>query len=74
MLIKELIPVLRGLNRADKWLIVQLLVSELAREEGAKLIEELGIAGRTFEVWSPEASVGAADALMAALKVEVANV
>ncbi len=73
MVIDELIPTVREMSRTDKWRLMQLLVIELAEDEGEPLIEELLIPGRTYQIWSPHASVGAADALLAALEVDGRN-
>jgi hypothetical protein len=70
MVMDELIPAVRGMSRTDKWRLMQFLVTDLAEQEEEALIEELGIAGKTFQIWSPQASVGASDALLAALNAE----
>jgi hypothetical protein len=70
MVIDELIPTVREMSRTDKWRLMQFLVTDLAEQEEESLIESLGITDKTFQIWSPEASVGAADALLAALNVE----
>ncbi len=68
MSVAELLPTLKELPRADKLRIMQFLISELAREEGA-LLE----AGAEYTVWSPYDSFEAAGALLNALKVEDKN-
>ena len=65
MLLNELLPALRDLPRADKWRVVEFLVLDLAKEEGA-----LFNGGAAYPVWSPYDSFEAADALLAALKTE----
>lgn len=73
MVADEIIPALRTMSRNDKWRLMQFLVTDLARQEEETLIEELGVAGKSFEIWSPQASIGAADALLAALNAEERN-
>ena len=73
MVIDELIPTLREMSRTDKWRLMQFLIIDLAGEESESLVEELLIPGRTYQIWSPQASVGAADALLSALRVEERN-
>lgn len=63
MSLNELLPTLKGLPRADKLRIMQFLISELAREEGA-LLE----ADAQYPVWSPYDSFDAAGTLLNALK------
>lgn len=74
MVVSEIIPTLRQLNRSDQWQVMRFLVSELSKTESSSTTDEARltemIAGRGYEVWSPEASVGATDALMAALAEE----
>jgi hypothetical protein len=65
MSLDELIPSLRGLNRADKFRAMKFLVNELAKEE-APLLK----ADAEYPVWSPYESYEAADALLNALKRE----
>lgn len=47
MTIKELLPVLQDLNRADKLRLVQFLAAELAKEGGLSLLQ----VEETYEVW-----------------------
>lgn len=60
----ESAPILSGLDRADKLRVMQLLIQELAREEGALL------SGNSYPIWSPYASFEAADVLLEALNTE----
>ena len=64
MCLKELLPTLQTLPRADKLRIVQYLVSELAREEGITLFE----ADKNYPIWTPYNSFEAADTLLNALE------
>jgi len=61
MSVTELLPSLRGLSRADKLRVMQILVDDLAREES--VLEH----GRTYDVWSPHDAYGAAETLQAVL-------
>lgn len=65
MSLTKLLPVLRELDRTDKWRVVQFLVFELAKEEDALL--EPGV---VYPVWSPYNSFEAANTLLNALKAE----
>ena len=60
MTLAELLPELRGLPRADKLRVIQLLASDVAREEGADVIAAEG----SYPIWSPyDAFEGAATLL-----------
>lgn len=63
MLAEELLLELHNLTRIEKLHVVQLLVNDLAQEE-----EDLLIAGRQYEVWSPFDASGAAETLTGMLK------
>lgn len=63
MISVELLNTLRALNRGDKLHILQVLVSELAREE-TPLFRLDG----TYPIWSPHAAHDAANALLTMLK------
>ena len=65
MPVADLLHTLRDLDRADKWRVLQFLLQELAREEGALLD-----AGQSYPVWSPYNAVDAANTLLAALEAE----
>jgi len=73
MVMDEIIPTVREMSRADKWRLMQFLVTELAEQEDESILEELQLSGKTFQIWSPHASVGATDALLAALNAEERN-
>jgi hypothetical protein len=62
--INELAPILLNLDRADMLRAMQLLIQELAKEEGALL------SGNSYAVWSPYASYEAASILLEALNTE----
>ncbi len=72
-LVEELIPTVQTLNRTDKLRLLYILIIELVKEEDALAIDESAIAERTFEIWSPQASAGAAEALLLALKAKGGN-
>ncbi len=59
MVSAELLATLRGLDRAEKFYIMQLLLSELAQQE-ADLIQP----GQEYPVWSPYDSFEAADTML----------
>lgn len=65
MTIKELLPTLQNLNRADKLKVMQFLISELAKEEELTLQSD-----KTYPVWSPFNSHGAAHQLAQLLESE----
>ena len=65
MIQKELVETLRALNRADKLHVMQLLVSELAREE-TDFIQP----GLDYPVWSPYDAFEAGDAMLEVLAAE----
>ncbi len=59
MVSSELISTLKGLNRSDKFYIMQLLISELAQQE-VDLIKP----DQAYPVWSPYDAVEAADTML----------
>ena len=63
MVSSELISTLRGLSRADKFYVMQVLISELAQQE-----TELIKPDQSYPVWSPYDSVEAADRMLKVLK------
>lgn len=68
MSINELAPILSSLDRADKLRVMQLLIQELAKEEGALLT------GDSYPIWSPYHSFEAANVLLEALSKEQQHV
>lgn len=68
MTITELLPTLRDLNRANKLRVMQFLVAELAKDEGALLAAEA-----TYPVWSPHTAFDAAETLLAAIVADTAK-
>ena len=60
----ELVPTIKQLPRADKLRLMQLLVVELAQEEGVPLLT----AGTQYPVWTPLNAFGAAETLMQMLE------
>jgi hypothetical protein len=63
MSLTELLPVLQELTRADKLRVLQFLVLELAKEEGALLIPEA-----SYPIWSPYEAFDAAAVLLEVLE------
>ncbi len=63
MVLSELISTLRGLNRADKLYVMQVLISELAQQE-TDLIKP----DQSYPVWSPYDAVEAADTMLKVLQ------
>ena len=59
MFLNELLPALRGLNRADKFQVVQLLLSELAKEDNVLLVPDA-----EYPVWSPYDATEAGNTLL----------
>jgi hypothetical protein len=66
MSLNELLPELQSLSRADRLRVVQVLVTDLAREEGVTLLEQ----GSTYPVWTPYGASDAAAAVCEALRKE----
>ncbi|WP_427160544.1 hypothetical protein ACQFX9_02430 [Aliinostoc sp. HNIBRCY26] len=63
MVSSELISTLRGLSRADKFHVMQILISELAKQE-TDLIQP----NQSYPVWSPYDAVEAADTMLRVLQ------
>jgi hypothetical protein len=63
MVSSELISTLRGLSRADKFHVMQILISELAQQE-MDLIKP----NQSYPVWSPYNAVEAADTMLKVLQ------
>ena len=63
MVSAELISTLRELSRADKFYIMQVLISELAQQE-----TELIKPNQSYPVWSPYDAVEAADIMLKVLE------
>lgn len=63
MISKQLLDELHKLKRVDKLRVIQLLVGDLAIEEGAYFTD-----GATYEVWSPFDSPQASEALLQMLE------
>lgn len=66
MSLSELLPTLHALPRSEKLRLIQLMVADLAREEGVALIEP----DHPYAVWSPYHAFEAADAMLRALNEE----
>jgi hypothetical protein len=65
MSVAELMPVLHTLPRTDKLKVIQLLVTDLTREEGLELQ-----AGAAYPIWTPFEAYDAANVLMQLLEKE----
>jgi hypothetical protein len=65
MPLTELLPILQELSRADKLRVLQFLVLELAKEEGALLMPEV-----SYPIWSPNEAFDAAAVLLNVLESE----
>jgi len=65
MSLTEVLPEVRTLSRLDKIRLIQILASDLERDE-SELIEP----GRSYPVWSPDRAFAAAGALLEALEEE----
>lgn len=63
MVSSELISTLRRLSRADKFYVMQVLISELAQQE-----TELIKPDQSYPVWSPYDAVEAADTMLKVLQ------
>lgn len=66
MSLAELIPVLQALPHSDKLRLLQVLVFELAQEEGVSLFDP----NLTYSIWTPYHAVEAADTLLQALEAD----
>ncbi|MEA3396907.1 MAG: hypothetical protein U9R05_05545 [Chloroflexota bacterium] len=65
-MITELLPQVQSLPRADKLRLMQLLVFEIAREEGVTLLQP----GENYPIWTPYNAFDAAATLLNVLKEE----
>ena len=63
MVSSELISTLRRLSRADKFYVMQVLISELAQQEMDLIKPDL-----SYPVWSPYDAVEAADTMLKVLQ------
>ena len=63
MVSSELISTLRGLSRADKFYVIQVLISELAQQEMETIVPD-----RSYPVWSPYNAVDAAHTMLEILR------
>ena len=66
MTLAELLPALHGLPRADKLRVIQLLATDVAREEGV----EVAAADKPYPIWSPYDAFGSAATLLRVLDEE----
>ena len=64
MSLTELLPSVQGLSRPDKFRLIQLLVSELAQEEGVPPFVE----GASYPIWTPPPAFEAAQTLLQLLE------
>jgi len=63
MVSTELLSTLRGLNRADKLYVMQVLISDLAQQETDLIKPDL-----SYPVWSPYDAFEAADTMLKVLQ------
>jgi hypothetical protein len=63
MVSSELVSTLKGLSRSEKFHIMQILISELARQE-----TDLIRPNQSYPVWSPYDPTEAADTMLKALQ------
>jgi hypothetical protein len=63
MVSADLISALRELSRADKFLVMQVLISELAQQETELIKSE-----QSYPVWSPYDADEAADTMLEVLQ------
>ncbi|MFO7539245.1 MAG: hypothetical protein R6X32_14485 [Chloroflexota bacterium] len=70
MTVQELLPLVKQLDRPDKLRLMQVILHELAQEEGMSLLapENLLQAGQNYPVWSPTTAYSAADTLLKLLE------
>jgi hypothetical protein len=68
MSLAELIPVLQALPHADKLRLLQVLVFDLAQEEGVSFLDP----NLTYPIWTPYHAFEAADTLLQALEADKA--
>lgn len=68
MVSSELVSTLKGLSRSDKFHIMQILISELARQE-TDLIKP----DQSYPVWSPHDATEAADIMLQVLQAAKAE-
>lgn len=67
MSLTELFPTVRQLPRADKLRLMQLLVVDLAQDEGVPLLT----AGAEYPIWTPLNAFSAAEQLMGMLEKQL---
>jgi hypothetical protein len=60
----ELLPTVHALSRADKLRLMQLLIADLAQEEGVPLLEP----GASYPIWTPLGTYDAAEVLLQELQ------
>jgi hypothetical protein len=63
MTLSEILPTIQSLPRADKLRLLQLLVADVARDEGIAL----DMAEKTISIWSPHDSIQGAATLLRVL-------
>jgi hypothetical protein len=71
MIVKDLIPLVKKLDRAGKLQLMQSILNEIAEEDGVPIteIENLAIiSDEDYPVWSPTDAYEAADTLLTLLK------
>ncbi len=68
MVSSDLISILRGLSRSDKFYVMQLLISELAQQETELIKPE-----QAYPVWSPYGTDASADTMLKVLRAAKAQ-
>lgn len=66
MTLPEILSELHSLPRSEKLRVIQSLVSDLAKDEGAAALEP----NQRYPVWAPYDAFEAADTMLNALKTE----
>jgi hypothetical protein len=66
MSVNELFPIVQTMPRLDKLRLMLFWAYELAKEEGAILLDE----NKVYPIWSPYNSFQAADTLLSVLRAE----
>ena len=75
MIVEDLIPLVKRLDRAGKLQLMQSLLHELAEEDGVTLVdvERLIMPNQTYPVWSPMDAYEAAETLLTLLEEDKRN-
>jgi hypothetical protein len=68
MSVSEMLPAIRALPRPDKFWLAQMLLADLAKEEGTLSLEAELVAGSSHPIWSQYDAYDAVPILMQALE------